>query len=57
MKRECITVIDYYDNTKTYDVFFRRNGKGTNPQGKLCFYYAQNTPIAIGTIFVLKGLP
>lgn len=57
MKREGITVTDYYDSNKTYDVFFRRNNRGTVPQGKLRFYYAQDTAISIGTIFVLKGVP
>ena len=57
MKREGITVSDYYDSTKTYDVFFRRNNRGTTPQGKLRFYYTQDTAISIGTIFVLKGIP
>lgn len=55
LKREGITVSDYYDSNKTYRVFFRRNGKGTNPQGKLRFYYSQDTDIKIGTIFTLKG--
>lgn len=55
LKREGIYVSDYYDSNKTYKVFFRRNGKGTNPQGKLRFYYAQDTDISIGTIFTLKG--
>ena len=55
MKRECIAVTDYYDG-KSYNVFFRRNNKGTTPQGKLRFYYAQDTSIAIGTIFTLKGI-
>ena len=57
MKREGITVSDYYDSTKTYDVFFRRYNRGTTPQGKLRFYYTQDTAISIGTIFVLKGIP
>ena len=57
MKREGITVSDYYDSNKTYKVFFRRNNRGTTPQGKLRFYYAQDTAISIGTIFVLKGIP
>lgn len=57
MKRECIIVSDYYDNTKTYDVFFRRNSRGTNPQGKLRIYYAQDTDISVGTIFLLKDEP
>ena len=54
MKRECITVSDYYNSTKTYDVFFRRNKKGSNPQGKVRIYFSQDTPIDIGTMFVLK---
>ena len=54
MKRECITVSDYYDNTKTYDVFFRRNRRGSNSQGKVRIYFSQDTPIDIGTTFVLK---
>ena len=57
MKRECITVSDYYDTTKTYDIFFRRNNKGTNPQGKLRIYYAQDTDLSIGTIFLLNNKP
>ena len=54
MKRECITVSDYYDRNKTYDVFFRRNRRGSNPQGKVRIYFSQDTPIDIGTTFVLK---
>ena len=54
MKRECITVSDYYDRTKTYNVFFRRNRRGSNPQGKVRIYFSQDTPIDIGTMFVLK---
>ena len=54
MKRECITVSDYYDSTKTYDVFFRRSRRGSNPQGKVRIYFSQDTPIDIGTVFVLK---
>ena len=54
MKRECITVSDYYDSTKTYDVFFRRNKRGSNPHGKVRIYFSQDTPISIGTMFVLK---
>lgn len=55
MKRECIAVTDYYDG-KSYNVFFRRNNKGNTPQGKLRFYYAQDTSIAVGTIFTLRGI-
>ena len=54
MKRECITVSDYYDRTKTYDVFFRRSRRGSNPNGKVRIYFSQDTPIDIGTTFVLK---
>lgn len=57
MKRECITVSDYYDSTKTYDVFFRMNKRGSNPDGKVRIYFSQDTPISIGTIFVLKDIP
>ena len=57
MKRECITVSDYYDRTKTYDVFFRRNRRGSNPNGKVRIYFSQDTPIDIGTTFVLKDKP
>ena len=54
MKRECITVSDYYDRTKTYDVFFRRSRRGSNSNGKVRIYFSQDTPIDIGTTFVLK---
>ena len=57
MKRECITVSDYYDRNRTYDVFFRRNKRGSNPNGKVRIYFSQDTPISIGTIFVLKDTP
>lgn len=57
MKRECITVSDYYDRTKTYDVFFRRSRRGSNPNGKVRIYFSQDTPIDIGTMFVLKDTP
>ena len=57
MKRECITVNDYYDRNKTYDVFFRRNKRGSNPNGKVRIYFSQDTPISIGTMFVLKDKP
>jgi hypothetical protein len=57
MRKEKITVTDYWDNTKTYDVFFRRDKCGSTPQGRVRFYYAQSTPIKIGTTFLLKGFP
>lgn len=55
MKREKIAVMDYYDNDKSYDVFFRRNNRSNTPQGKVRFYYAQDTDINVGTVFVMKG--
>lgn len=55
MKREKITVMDYYDNDKSYDVFFRRNNRSNTPQGKVRFYYAQDAEINVGTVFVMKG--
>lgn len=55
MNRERIVVTDFFDSNITYDVFFRRNNRGTNPQGKLKLYYAKETPIRIGTIFTLNG--
>ena len=55
MNRERIVVTDYFDSNITYEVFFRRNNRGTNPDGKVKLYYAKETPIQIGTIFVLKG--
>ena len=57
MKRECITVSDYYDRNKTYDVFFRRSKRGSNSNGKVRIYFSQDTPIDIGTTFVLKDKP
>ncbi len=55
MNRERIIVTDYFDSNITYEVFFRRNNRGANPDGKVKLYYAKETPIQIGTIFVLKG--
>ena len=57
MKRECITVSDYYDSNKTYNVFFRRSKRGSNTNGKVRIYFSQDTPIDIGTTFVLKDKP
>ena len=55
MKRECITVTDYFYRDVTYDIFCRRNNRGTNPQGKIRIFYAKTTPISIGTMFILNG--
>lgn len=56
LKKEGITLTDYYDNTE-YVVFFRKTNRGTNPQGKVRIFYSQDTPINIGTTFLLKGNP
>ena len=53
MRREKITITDYYDPSIQYDIFFRRDNRGTSPQGKLRLFYAVDTPISIGTIFIL----
>ena len=55
MNREKITVTDFFNSNTKYDVFFRRNQRSNTPQGKVRFFYAQSTPIHIGTIFVLNG--
>ena len=55
MNREKITVADFFNSDIKYDVFFRRNQRSTTPQGKVRFFYAQSTPIEIGTIFILNG--
>lgn len=57
LKKEGITLTDYYDSSITYNVFFRKNNRGTNPQGKVRIFYSQDTPINIGTTFVLKDIP
>ena len=55
MKRECITVTDYFYRDVTYDIFCRKNNRGNNPQGKVRIFYAKTTPISIGTMFILNG--
>ena len=55
MNREKIAVTDFFDPDTTYDVFFRENQRSTTPQGKVRFFYAQSTPIKMGTIFVFNG--
>ena len=57
LKKEGITLSDYYDKDTTYLVFFRRNNRGSNPQGKVRIFYSQDVPINIGTTFVLKDTP
>ena len=55
MNRQQIPVADFFNSDIKYDVFFRRNQRSTTPQGKVRFFYAQSTPIEIGTIFILNG--
>ena len=57
MKKEGMVVTDYYNTSKTYTVFFRRNNRSTSPEGKLRLFYAQDTDIKIGTVFVLRDVP
>ena len=52
-----MVVTDYYNTSKTYTVFFRRNNRSTSPEGKLRLFYAQDTDIKIGTVFVLRDVP
>lgn len=54
LKREGITVRDYFDDTE-YLVFFRKNNRGTTPQGKVRIFYPQNCGIKLGTAFTLKN--
>lgn len=55
MQREKISVKDYYDTAKTYEVFFRRDNRGTDSKGKLHLFYRHNAEIKCGTVFVMKG--
>ena len=55
MQKEGVMVKDYYDASKSYRVFFRRNGRSTSPQDKLRLFYSQDTEIVIGTVFIHKG--
>lgn len=54
MLREGQEIAEYYSGTK-YKVFFRKTNRGTDSQGKLRLYYAQDTNITMGTIFTYKG--
>lgn len=51
MSKEGTIVNDYYDESISYNVFFRKAGRGTESQGKLKIFYSQDTPITIGTCF------
>lgn len=55
LNREGVMVTDYYDTSKEYKVFFRRNERSNSPQGKLRLYYAQSSGLTIGTVFTFKG--
>lgn len=55
LHRESITVNDYYSDTKTYKVFFRRGDRGTAPQGKMRLFYLKETDISIGTVYIYDG--
>ena len=57
LQRESTTVSDFFDNTKTCKMLFRRTNRGTNPQGKLHCYFKQTEPLGIGSVIVMKGQP
>lgn len=55
MNKEGFIVNDYYDASKEYKVFCRRNNRSNSPQGKLRLFYPQSSDMTIGTVFTLKG--
>ena len=57
LQRENTVISDFFDNTKTCKMLFRRTNRGTNPQGKLHCYFKQTEPFGIGSIIVMKGQP
>ena len=57
LQREHTTVSDFFDNSKTCEMLFRRTNRGTNPQGKLHCYFKQTEPLGIGSVIVMKGQP
>lgn len=57
LQRESTTVSDYFNDTTTCKMLFRRTNRGTNPQGKLHCYFKQTEPIGIGSAIVMKGQP
>ena len=57
LQRESTTVSDFFDNSKTCKMLFRRTNRGTNPQGKLHCYFKQTEPLGIGSVIVMKGQP
>ena len=57
LQRESTTVSDFFDNSITCKMLFRRTNRGTNPQGKLHCYFKQTEPLGIGSVIVMKGQP
>ena len=57
LQREHTTVSDYFNDTITCEMLFRRTNRGTNPQGKIHCYFKQTEPIGIGSVIVMKGQP
>ena len=57
LQRESTTVSDYFNDTTTCKMLFRRTNRGTNPQGKLHCYFKQTEPFGIGSVIVMKGQP
>lgn len=57
LQRESTTVSDYFNDTITCKMLFRRTNRGTNPQGKLHCYFKQTEPLGIGSVIVMKGQP
>ena len=57
LQRESTTVSDFFNDTITCEMLFRRTNRGTNPQGKLHCYFKQTEPLGIGSVIVMKGQP
>ena len=57
LQRESTTVSDFFNDTITCKMLFRRTNRGTNPQGKLHCYFKQTEPFGIGSVIVMKGQP
>ena len=57
LQRESTVVSDFFNDTTTCKMLFRRTNRGTNPQGKLHCYFKQTEPIGIGSVIVMKGQP
>ena len=57
LQRESTVVSDFFNDTTTCKMLFRRSNRGTNPQGKLHCYFKQTEPFGIGSVIVMKGQP